>query len=175
MHKLKLIAIIIAATITFSGCNKYDLLFEVQSFADMVIPAGTNTTTIYGLNATSIFPYEAQLNNINLTDESISEVVPNYAIFSPRFNEENLDFIHVVEVLVVNQDNPEDTQEIFYFDPIPIGRKTRIELFPSLPDIKRFIKNDMLQVKIECTFRSIPPKNFDMRLDMVFGAVEVEE
>jgi len=174
MHKLNLIALIIAASIGFSGCNQYDLVFEIESFADMVIPAGTNTTTIYGLNATSIFPYQAQLSNINLSDDSISEVVPNYAIFRSRFNEENLDFIHVVEVLVVNQDNPDDTQEIFYFDPIPIGRKTRIELFPSLPDLKRFIKNDRLQIKIECTFRSIPPKNFDMRLDMVFGAIEVE-
>jgi len=153
----------------------YDLIFEVDTFADVIIPAGANLPpVIHGYDATTIFPYEAQLTNINVSDDRISEVVPNYAIFQSKFTEEDLDFIHVIEVLVVNQDNPNDRQEVFYYDPIPLGRKTRIELFPSLPDIKRYIKNDKLQLKIECTFRTIPPKNFDMRLDMVFGAIEVE-
>lgn len=172
MNKLKLL--LVTSILSFMSCNDLQILFEIEAFADMIIPAGSNTGTIFGLNSTAVFPYEAQLNNINLSDDNISEVVPNFATFSSKFTEENLDFIHIVEVRVVNQDNPNDSQEVFFYDPIPIGQKSRIELFPSLPNIKRFIKDDVLLVNIECTFRSIPPKNFDMRLDMVFGAVELE-
>lgn len=161
-------------SILLGSCSKYDVRFEIDAFGDMIIPAGANALDIFGIEAPVVFQFQQQLDIVALTAEDISEVVAISAIFQSKFGEEDLSFLQVVEILALDPTGEGNPKEVFYYDPIPLGPRTRVELFPSLPNIKEYIQNDQLQLRIECTFRRPPPKNYDIRIDMVFGAIQDE-
>jgi len=154
------------------GCRSTETLFKVRSTVDMTIPAGSNTLEILGLRREGIFPYQFNLDLFGVTDAQIERLIAQQAFLTSKFNQD-LDFVEVVEVNVVNQDDLEDKREVFHFDPVPFGSKEEIQLFPSLPDIKRFVKDDTVLFEVELTFRRIPTQNTEIRLEMEYGAVEI--
>lgn len=168
----RLLVLIVLCSICLIGCRTTETLFTVRSTVDMVIPAGSNTLEILGLRQEGLFPYEFNLELFNVTDDQIERLIAQKAFFTSKFNQE-LEFIEVVEVRVVNPEDETDEQEVFHFDPVPFGSKTELQLFPSLPNIKRFVKDDKMLFKVELTFRGIPTQNVDVRLEMEFGAVEI--
>jgi len=154
------------------GCRSTETLFTVRSTVDMTIPAGANTLEILGLREEGLFPYQFNLDLFNVTDDQIESLLPQRAFLVSKFNQD-LNFLEVVEVRVVNPDDLNDKPEVFYFDPIPFGNKTELQLFPSLPNIKRLANDDKMLFEVELTFRTIPTQNVDIRLEMEFGAVEI--
>jgi len=157
------------------SCGKNEPIFRISTFIDFTIPAGSSSVTILGFENEVIFPFETQLNNLGGTVPAIMSVNANNAIFYPRFDPEvNLDFINVIEINVLDQDDLTFSREVFHFDPIPFGTKNDIELFPSLPDIKSLIKDEKLLVQVELQFRAPPPRNIDIRIEMQFDAIEQE-
>lgn len=157
-----------------SSCSKYDVRFEIDTFADMIIPSGANPLVNFGIEAPVIFQYQQQLNINSIDTDDISEVVAISAIFQSKFGPEDLSFLEVVEISAIDPTGEGKPKEVFYFDPIPLGTRTRLELFPSLPNIKDYIQDDQLILMIDCAFRRPPPKNYDIRVDMTFGAIQDE-
>jgi len=157
----------------FSGCTSGDPLFEIRSDTNFIIPAGLNTLNILGVTTDAILPYQAQLEANGVRDEDIDRVVPIRALFTSRINPRDLEFIEVIEINIVDPTDPDLVTEVFHFDPIPFGRKTEIELIPSLPNIKSLLTTNNVQYEIELTFRQITPANIDIRVDMIYGAVPV--
>ncbi len=157
------------------SCNRVETLFEIPARVDMIIPAGSNTFEILGLTTEVLFPYEISLASRGIADASVDRVVAQRAVFRPVFAAIDLNFINVIEINVVDPDDPTITREVFFIDPIPLGPKNEIDLFASLPDIKDFISDgNMLLFEVELTFRSVPTTNIDIRIDMEFGAVADE-
>lgn len=166
----RILFIFLIMGLSLLGCRSTETLFTVRSDVDMTIPAGANTIEILGLDKQVVFPYEQNLNIFSVSEADVERLIAQKAFAFSKFNAD-LDLIEVIEINVVNQDDPTDQREVFYFDPVPFGSKTEIQLFPSLPDIKRFVKDDTVLFKVELTFRRIPTQNIDIRIEMEFGAV----
>ncbi len=154
------------------SCNRLETLFEIPARVDMIIPAGSNTFEILGLETEILFPYEISLSSRGISDASVDRVVAQRATFRPVFASIDLNFINVIEINVVDPEDPNNKREVFFLDPIPFGPKNSIDLLASLPDIKDFISDgDKLLLEVELTFRNVPTTNIDIRIDMEFGAV----
>ncbi len=161
---------IISMTI-LGSCNQAESLFEIDAFMDVNIQAGANPLQIHGYESEVIFPFETRRMLAQIPTEEISSINALSAIVFPKFETDaDLDFINVIEIQVYDPVDPERDSEIFYFDPIPLGRKTEIELAPSIPDLSDFMVSDRLFVRVEFQFRSPPPRNYELRIDMFFAA-----
>ncbi len=157
--------------LTTSGCGDNDAAFNLGTFAEFTIPAGANPLLISVFETDVVFPYETQLGINGFSDAEITAINSDNALLFPQFESGfDLDFIHVVEVFVLNQSDSSDDKEIFFIDPADLGRKSELRLFPSLPNIKEYVRNETLRVRIEIQFRRSPTRNLDMLLDMDFRA-----
>lgn len=164
------IALMMGALLSVS-CNNPDTAFMVDSFAQFTIPAGANPLLISVFEEEVIFPFQSQLDVSEFTDADIVSVnADNAILLSAAGSSVDLNFIHVVEVFAVNPDDPSDSKEVFHIDPAEFGQKTDLRLFPSLPDIKDFVRNERIRLKIEMEFRVAPPRTLDMVLEMQFSA-----
>lgn len=153
------------------GCGSADSAFKVDSFAEFTIPAGANPILVSVFETEIIFPYETSLSVNGFSDAEILSVNADNAVLMPQFEAGfDLDFIHVVEVFAVNQFDSSDDKEVFHIDPAELGRKTELRLFPSLPNVKQYISNERMRLRIEVQFRRAPTRNLDMFLDMQFSA-----
>lgn len=167
--------LVLVLPLLFFSCSKNEVLFEVETFMDASVIAGSSTLLTHVYTQEVIFPYSGRLSAFDLTSEEIAEVLPQRAIIYPLFGENvDLDFIDVITINAVNPDDSNDTKEVYYLEPVPLGSKQEIELFPSLPDIKDFINDDRLILQMELRYRLFPPRTFDLRTEMTFGAKEME-
>lgn len=153
------------------GCSSNEAAFKIDSFAEFTIPAGANPLLISVFETEVIFPYEAELGINGFSDAEILAVNADNALLFPQFEAGfDLDFIHVVEVFAVNQFDSSDDKEVFFIDPADLGRKTELRLFPSLPNIKEYVRNERMRLRVEVQFRRAPTRNLQMFLDMEFSA-----
>lgn len=166
--------VIFCSALLFTSCGRVETLFDINTRVDMIILAGSNPFEIWGYKVEATFPYELTLDSKGLVNEEIDRVIATEAFFRPKFNAEDLDFIQVVEISVLDPNDPSRSREVFYLDPVPLGPKNLLELRASLPDIKSFIYDDKLFFQVELTYRQFPPTNVEIRIDMEFGAVESE-
>lgn len=162
--------------LSLSSCGSDEALFKVETFTEFKIVLGLNTIeTHYFINQNVPLTYEAQLNNASINDSDVKQVLSNQALLYAKSNNNvDLDFIHAVNVFLLNPDDLNDRTEIFFMDAIPLGQKDRIQLFSNISDLTQLMNNDKLIVETCLEFRQFPPATFDVRLDMDFG-VFVEE
>ncbi len=168
---------VLLATLLLSSCSKNETLFTIDTFMDMTLIAGTSTQTVWGYEEKVVFPYSVQLAAFNTEEKNIMSINSSYGLVYPRNNAGiNLSFINEMVVNVLNPDDlTERGKEAFYYTQENFNRLTQIELFPSLPDIKDYIKDDRIVLQVEFIFNSPPPATFDLAFELEFGAIEIDE
>lgn len=169
--------LLLLSILFLSSCSKNEALFTVDTFIDLTLIAGTSTQTVWGFEEQVVFPYSVQLAAFNTEVENIMSINSSYGIVYPRNNAQiDLSFINEIVVNVLNPDNlTERPKEAFYYNQDNFSRLTQIELFPSLPDIKDYVKDDRIILQLEFIFNTPPPSTFDLAFELEFGAIEIEE
>lgn len=161
--------------LVFTSCSRAETLFKVPATINMTIPAGINIFDIFGLRTQETFLYEASLSSRGIDPGAVDRVTACSGFFRSFFNAVELEFISVIEISVVDPQDTTRTREVFFVDPVPLGSRNELQLNPSLPEIQDFIyEGDKLMFLVELTFRSIPPSNLDIRIDMEFSALAEE-
>lgn len=174
IHKKRFLLIFLVP-FCFLSCSKNETIFKIESFMDATIIAGSSTISSHFYEQEIIFPYSGQVSAFGLTNDEIAKVIPQRAVLYPVFSDDiDLEFIDVIVIEAFNPENPQDDKEVFYLEPVPIGSKKEIELFPSLPNIKSYIIEDKLNLRLKLQYRLFPPQNLEVRIDVEFGAIEVE-
>ncbi|MBT8189233.1 MAG: hypothetical protein KJO29_02295 [Bacteroidia bacterium] len=155
----------------FAGCGSNDAIFQVETFTDFQISLGLNTVEAhYFINPNVPVTLRTQLDILNLPESDISQVVANEAFLYPKFNDNvSLEFIHDVNIFIVDPENTNRRKEIFYREAIPAGQHSEIQLFSSITDVTEFMLDDKMIVETRLEFRQFPPATFDVRVDMKFG------
>lgn len=159
----------------FLSCSKNQALFEIDSYLEVTVVAGLPSDKVYGYETTVVFPYNTQLQSFNTADEDIVSINASYGLVYSKFDREtDLSFINEITIDVLNSDDLSDDKETFYFEQFNFNRASEIELFPSLPNIKDYIKNDQLILRVEFIFNTPPPRTFDLAFELQFGAIDAE-
>lgn len=160
----------------FSSCGSNEALFQVETFTDFQISLGLNTLEAhYFVNQNVPVTLRTQLDNLNLNESDITQVVANEAYLYPKFNDNvSLEFIHDVNLFIVDPENTNRRKEIFFREAVPAGQNSGIQLFSTITDLTEFMLDDKIIVETRLEFRQFPPATFDVRVDMKFG-VYVEE
>ena len=159
-----------------TSCGSQEALFQVETFTDFQISLGLNTLEAhYFVNQNVPVTLRTQLDNLKVNEADISQVVANEAVLYPKFNDNvSLEFIHDVNIFIVDPQNTDRRKEIFFREAIPAGQNTGIQLLSTISDLTEFMLDDKIIVETRLEFRQFPPATFDVRVDMKFG-VYIEE
>ncbi len=172
---LKLSFILVLFGLFLSSCSRNNALFDVDAYLELTILAGTSTDRVFGFEKQVVFPFETQLAAFDDAEKNIDNVRASYCLVYPKFQADiDLSFINEITIDALNPDDLEDDREVFYYEQFDFGRKSDLELFPSLPDIHDFIRDEKLILRVEFIFNSPPPTTFDLAFEMMFGALESE-
>jgi len=176
MRFIRHISFLVLVILCLGSCSKNQALFTIDSYLDVTLIAGTSSLTVWGYEKEVVFPYSLQLEAFGKENADIMSINSSYGLVYPK-NGSGLDltFINEMVVNVLNPDNLEQSKEVFYYDQQNFNRITQIELFPSLPDIQDFVKNDRIILQVEFIFNTPPPQTFDMAMELEFGAIEIDE
>lgn len=176
MYFFRPFCLLLFCSLILGSCSKNQALFNVDTYLEVTLLAGTSSQTVWGYEQQVRFPYSLQLDAFGTEAENIKSINSSFGLVYPK-NNASLDLSFISE-MVVNALNPDDLtqrKEVFYYDQRNFNRITEIELFPSLPDIKEYVRDDMIILQIEFIFNTPPPTTFDMALELEFGAIEVDD
>ena len=167
MQKLCLFLVLL---VFIMGCRGEGPGFEMRYQRDFEIPAGLGVfdTHVFVLNG--IQSNKAAFLTANgVLEEDITEIIPQNAQLSVNFA--NVEFLFVREVIVEIFTRDEIRgREIFFREEIPQNTGIRINLIPSLPDVKDLILQDEFNIRIEMKLRDISPQFIETRFDFEFFA-----
>jgi len=137
---------------------------------DFEIPAGLGVFDTHVFELNGIQSNKAAFLTANgVLEEDITEIIPQNAQLSVNFA--NVEFLFVREVIVEIFTRDEIRgREIFFREEIPQNTGIRINLIPSLPDVKDLILQDEFNIRIEMKLRDISPQFIETRFDFEFFA-----
>ena len=170
-----LIMLIFAVLTLTPGCNKDDRteLFELNHIVDFNIPPGLNTFDTHFFIIPQVnSQVDDQLQATGLSPDVIATIEPKFCRLSTIFEDEDLDFIRVVEIRVIDPFNSDFQREVFYLDPVLQNTKKVIRPFPGLADVKEILSKPSFAVEIRLLFRYPPPTSYEMRLSMELVAFQ---
>lgn len=176
MKRFNPLSLLLLCAMLLGSCSKNQALFTVDTYLELSLVAGTSSQTVWGYEQQVVFPYTLQLDAFNTEDAEIMSINSSYGLVYPKGNAGiDLSFISEIVVNVLNPDDFLQHKEVFYYDQQNFNRITQIELFPSLPNIQEFVKDDRIILQIEFIFNTPPPSTFDLAFELEFGAIEIDE
>ena len=137
---------------------------------DFEIGAGLGVfdTHVFELNGISS-NREIFLANQGVNESDITDIIPLEAELSLNFADVQLAFIQEVVVEIFNRDDPIG-REIFFRENVPMNTGIRLNLLPSLPDVREFVLQDEFSIRVEMRLRNITPQFLETRFDFQFFA-----
>jgi len=171
----RVLLFLLVLSVSFSSCSRNEALFDIDSYFEMTILAGTSTDRVFGFETEVVFPYEVALANYGNEEAIIDAVKASYCLVYPKFETDtDLSFINELTVDALNPDDLTDDREVFYYEQFNFNRRNELELFPSLPNILDFIRGERLLLRVELIYNTPPPRTFELAFEMKFGAIESE-
>ena len=173
---LGLILLFMAVIMGLQGCIRDSASFVVDTFTEMVIPAGLSADRTLSFTPRVFFPYSQQLSLNNISPENVESVNGALGLATPQFNAiTDLSFIAEIEIDVLDPTNPQSGREIFHYVQRDFRRRSELELTPSIPNVRDLIVDDMLFLKIDVSFNTPPPATFTLIYDLQLAVFEMED
>lgn len=143
--------------------------FEMRYFLEFDVPAGLNTFTYHQFT----FQMEESgmeffLEQNDLDTSQISSIHTSFARISSLLDNEDLS---IIDEVVIDLFKPSDSQlnyEAAYTFQVPTRKINRIQLVPSITNLKEVLQEDHFDMVIHIRFRGIPPRNFPALLEIGF-------
>lgn len=168
-------AIIALIFILVSGisCKKDDVraTFEMRYTLEFNIPAGLNTFTFHQFvvqnQATGI---DFFLDQNGLKKEDIATINTSFAEVTTFLGDEDLSMLDEVVIDVFKPQQREINFEAAHTIQIPFRKTSRIQLLPSITNLKEVLTGREFDLVMHMRFRSLPPRNFTAILEIEFEA-----
>jgi len=149
----------------------------MQLFFDINIPAGLNTIESHFFIIEDVQTFASTLisSNSQATD-NIGSILGGTGNLQTRFSGIDLDFIEDIGIHILDKDDHTQRHEAFYIlnDIIPFGSKTRIDMLPSILDLKQWLLDETVDIELRVNFRGFLPQELDGRVEMRFFAYAPE-
>ena len=170
-----LMAVALAGVVLLGGisCGKNDTraAFEMRYIMEIEVPAGLNTFNFHQLviqNEQTGIDFFLDQNNLELDD--IVSINTSFARLSTLLGEEDLSMIDEIVIDLFKPGNSDLNFEAAYTLQVPIRNINRIQLVPSITNLKEVLTGEKFDMVMYVRFRSIPPRNFTAVLDIGFEA-----
>ncbi|TVR84383.1 MAG: hypothetical protein EA409_01210 [Saprospirales bacterium] len=145
--------------------------FEMRYLMEIEIPAGLNVFTFHQ------FPVQKEASGINffldqanLNPEDIVAINTSFGRVTTLLGDEDLSIIDEIVIDLFRTDDNRLNYEAAYTFQIPIRRLSRIDLVPSITNLKEVLLKDEFDLVMHVRFRGIPPRNFTVLLEIGFEA-----
>jgi len=149
----------------------------MQLFFDINVPAGLNTVESHFFVIEDVQTFASTLISSNNQDaDNIGSVLGGTGNLQTRFSGLDLDFVEDIGIHILDKNDHTKRSEAFYIlnDIIPFGSKTRIDMLPSIVDLKKWLLDDTVDVEFRINFRGFLPQEIDGRVEMRFFAYPPE-
>lgn len=172
IHITLFLFLLTAMVLFTSSCKKdSDPLFTMDTEARFTIPAGLNTveTFFFQIRDVPTF-FDVFSSTVNLDSVEITQLIGRDCNMKPVSEAIDLDFIHSMNIFILNPSDSTDRYEIFFMDVIEFGSKNNIRLFNSVVDVQEFMRRERVDLQVEVTFRQVTFRTVEYELDMSFSA-----
>ncbi len=146
-------------------------VFEMRYIFEVEVPAGLNTFNFHQLvlqNEETGIDFFLEQNNIEFED--IAAINTSFARLTTLLGDEDLSMIDEIVIDLFKPDNRDLNFEAAYTLQIPVRNIDRVQLIPSITNLKEVLGGDQFDVVMHTRFRSIPPRNFTAVLEIGFEA-----
>ena len=181
-RKYLFLSLILGILVTSTSCNRNEATFIVDTFVEMIVPAGISSDRILTLRQAVPIPLSIALEINNVNENDLVGIHGSLGFVAPRIMvESDLNFINEIEIDVLDpvavedlglQDPNVEGLEIFHYVQRDFNSRTSIDLTPSLPNVQELVRDDMAYLQIEMSFNSPPPANFTMLYQLQLGVFE---
>ncbi len=158
-------------TLVFGQCKQDQIQgFKLPYQKNFTIPAGID---VFATHVFVLSNIDTRLNTLaaNNIDKDKIKLLAQSMHLSATFGDVEYGFINDISVLAVNPDDDTKVQEIFYRQDVRQTTGTSLDLIPnSSIDLKPFIRDDKITLRVEIKLWTSPQKVADTRLDFAFVA-----
>jgi len=167
-----ILGLIISSLVFASSCGEdFNPLFTMETDARFQIDAGLNTINTYFFQLRDVPTFfDVFSAGVNLDSAEISQIIGRDCMMNPVGDIVDLDFIHSINVYILDPSDINQRYEIFFTNIIEFGSKERIRLFNSVVDVQDFMREPTVNMEVEINFRQIPLRTVQYQLDMGFSA-----
>ncbi len=171
MHRLLLGLSLWLVSLGFWQCKQDQIQgFKLPYQQNFTIPAGID---VFATHIFLLKDIDTRLNTLsaNNIDKDKIKLLAQAMRLSATFGDVEYGFINDISVLAVNPDDANKVQEVFYRQDVRQTTGTTLDLIPnSSIDLKPFIRNDKITLRVEIKLWTSPQKVADTRLDFTFVA-----
>lgn len=159
------------------GCTKDNRIRLFEMFYPNIVfelPAGLSATfpRVYEIPAIAT-NFQAFLNNSGLNKDLIAGITPYSARISALDPGLRYDFLREISIRICaignNPCTPAD--EVFYLDRIQRREDDRIDLLPTLRNVKPLLSGDGFKLEVVFFLESTSPYSIESKLDLFFEAI----
>ncbi|TVQ50218.1 MAG: hypothetical protein EA362_02780 [Saprospirales bacterium] len=163
--------LILIFSLSFFSCRKEKArpAFEMRYFIDFEVSAGANLFTYHQYPVQKIptgIDFFLEQNNIEAGD--IITVNTSFARLGTVFDNENLSIIDEIIIDLFIPTDQSINYEAAYTLQIPIRSQNRIQLVPSITNLRDVLIAEEFDLVPNIRFRGIPPRNFTAQLEIAF-------
>ncbi|MEL6389897.1 MAG: hypothetical protein AAFQ02_07020 [Bacteroidota bacterium] len=153
------------------GCTSGpEPLFVMELESELIIPAGLNNLDTHFFIQRNIPTFASNYLTGSVSDEGISEILPNRAELFGQFDAIDWGLVQEVSIWVQSTTDPELKKEVFYQDRINFSGVESLQMFGSLSEVKDMMLSDAINLEIRLRFRRVTPVEITSRLTMNFVA-----
>lgn len=171
----KVLISLLAFTVLASslGCGKdRNVLFDIPIELRFEIPAGLNPLDRHFITIpnvpTNLAALQAQFEGGN----KVLKIRPSNAVLRSVLGDVNFGFLREVQVAIYQNNDPDQDQEIFLTDNVPVNAGTNVVVLPFDNDISNLFEPDRLDFVVSWRLRSPTPQFIESVITMSFSAEE---
>jgi hypothetical protein len=164
------LAVFIISISTFS-CKKDRArpAFEMRYFIEFNVAAGANLFTYHQYPVQKIATgIDFFLDQNNVESNDIITINTSFARLSTQFEDEDLSIIDEIIIDLFIPNDPARNYEAAYTLQIPLRKQSRIQLVPSITNLKDVLTGEEFDMVAYIRYRGIPARNFTALLEIGF-------
>lgn len=167
------LTLILAVFILFSGCQEDETpLFTMVYYLDIpFVPETNSAKTLVVRDGRVISLFDEKLMENNLKAEDIQTVRVRSARLLPIDHNINYGVLARIEVNIFELSDPNDLLPIADLVPLPTEDRGPMPLIPGLPNVKRFVEQDIFGLDVGYRYRRPFQDRVMNRLELTLEAL----
>lgn len=143
--------------------------FEMRYFLEFDVTAGANLFTYHQYPVQKIpTGIDFFLDQNSIEANEIITINTSFARLSSQFENEDLSIIDEIIIDLFIPSDPSRNYEAAYTLQIPIRKQSRVQLVPSITNLRDVLTGEEYDMVAYIRFRGIPPRSFTALLEIGF-------
>lgn len=163
--------VLISIVVLLCGCQTSELPdLEVSVQSSFIIPLDRVNTieqlTIF-LRKENIFLTD-NLAGRGLSKDEITSILPGRAVLNTQFQGIDLGFIRDISIKAIDRLDRQKVKEMYYLTSNRLSEGQRMELFPSLSEMKEILLTEDIDLAVVLNFKNFPRSDVEVVMDYTY-------